>query len=550
MLVELYFRNYETCYRILHIPSFYKEYQQMLQHPENASGIFIATVLSVISIGCSLHPTNLPDGSSPAELAHKLVGLVESWMANRGRKPRQVFPMLQIQCLLAISQKANATPGSVPWVTTGILLRSAFSAGLHRDNSTFSKCTPFIGELRRRLWWTCLELDLQISVEQGMESSTRTESFDCEPPLNVDDEQLHPEMLELPPPKPFTTLTRTWFQIMLSESVPVRLEISRTVNQVTWSASFEDILRLEDRLTDIISRDHDSLCGARGAGNYMPSPFQQEQFELLNCRWILLVNLPLAGRALRDARLQYSHDQCLRIANRVHDNIKNMARNYPGQSSCLATLGGGVFVEDLAHTCHLFCSKVIQEAQAARRSIFTTNKDPHPLLEKVEDILRFLRDSNGRWKTATAVHVWLSMVLGYVRAKDAGSEDIAGGIREGLRAALQYYATNRPDAAAPGLSSTHPALHQQQQQAFPSPSPSGTRSQPAAVDDSRAPGAFPYHTNLPSSIRPDIFDSFNANFPGGYLLDDADIPQILAQISNEDMFSPWFDSWMDMPHVS
>lgn len=271
ILVNSYFRNYEASYRILHIPSFFDQYERMWSQPDQASNIFIATVLSVMSIGCSLHPTRLPDGSSAAELARRYVGIVDTWLTGRGSRPQQVLPILQIGCLLAISQNTNAIQSGVSGVTTGKLLRNAFAAGVHREPSSLTKCSIFVGELRRRLWWTCLELDLQASAELGMACSTTTNLFECGLPSSLEDEQLHADMTEMPEPKPDSVLTRTSFQRMLAESLPIRLEISRAVNKVTFDAAYEDILRLDARLSAIISRVFESSKRHIGAEETIPS---------------------------------------------------------------------------------------------------------------------------------------------------------------------------------------------------------------------------------------------------------------------------------------
>jgi hypothetical protein len=41
--------------------------------------------------------------------------------------------------------------------------------GLHRDPDIFKgRCTTFESEIRRRLWATSLELELQASIDRGM----------------------------------------------------------------------------------------------------------------------------------------------------------------------------------------------------------------------------------------------------------------------------------------------------------------------------------------------------------------------------------------------
>ena len=50
-LVNLYFNSSESIYRILHLPSFWQEYEQHWQQPNATNPIFILKLLLVMSIG-------------------------------------------------------------------------------------------------------------------------------------------------------------------------------------------------------------------------------------------------------------------------------------------------------------------------------------------------------------------------------------------------------------------------------------------------------------------------------------------------------------------
>jgi hypothetical protein len=43
------------------------------------------------------------------------------------------------------------------------------SAGLHRDPGIFgTRCSIFEAEMRRRLWATTMEIELQVSIDKGV----------------------------------------------------------------------------------------------------------------------------------------------------------------------------------------------------------------------------------------------------------------------------------------------------------------------------------------------------------------------------------------------
>lgn len=47
------------------------------------------------------------------------------------------------------------------WTLTGLLIRICQSIGIHREGTNFSNLSPFDVEMRRRLWWAIIVLDLR-----------------------------------------------------------------------------------------------------------------------------------------------------------------------------------------------------------------------------------------------------------------------------------------------------------------------------------------------------------------------------------------------------
>lgn len=85
------------------------------------------------------------------------------------------------------------------WILSGLAVRMAHSIGLHRDGSKLG-ISPFESEVRRRLWWHFLARDGRAAEDHGISSWSTVPGYDTKMPLNIDDNELRPDMKELPPP--------------------------------------------------------------------------------------------------------------------------------------------------------------------------------------------------------------------------------------------------------------------------------------------------------------------------------------------------------------
>lgn len=87
--------------------------------------------------------------------------------------------------------------------------------GLHSE-SILAKHTVFEAEMRRRLWWSLVLFDTRISEMADFRTTTLTSTWDCRPPLNVNDSDLRPEMKE-PPQAQAQFPTEAIFAVVRSE---------------------------------------------------------------------------------------------------------------------------------------------------------------------------------------------------------------------------------------------------------------------------------------------------------------------------------------------
>ena len=84
------------------------------------------------------------------------------------------------------------------WMMTGLVIKMAQYLGLQRDGANFANLSPFEIEMRRRVWWAVLNLDLRASEDQGTDLTIAHGSFDTNITLNVNDTDIEPETKKMP----------------------------------------------------------------------------------------------------------------------------------------------------------------------------------------------------------------------------------------------------------------------------------------------------------------------------------------------------------------
>jgi len=110
------------------------------------------------------------------------------------------------------------------WTMTGIAIRIAQATGLHRDGTVFN-LSPFETEMRRRLWWQVVLLDLRAAEDHGTDPTIGEQFFDTKMPLNINDEDISKDSTEFPPER--TGCTEMTFCL-------IRFEVTRTIRRLSY----------------------------------------------------------------------------------------------------------------------------------------------------------------------------------------------------------------------------------------------------------------------------------------------------------------------------
>jgi hypothetical protein len=172
-LLQKYFDTFETTFRIIHVPTFkaaYGDYWETKKDGENdeMDAIILAILACTICTSTHKHPRYNHTGSNFHSKAVVWIRTCEAWLKRQSNKHRSLAT-LQVRCLrlLALATTSLKVKEYYQEVQAHVALMR--SAGMHRDPSIFgTRCSAFEGEMRRRLWATTVELELQASIDKGM----------------------------------------------------------------------------------------------------------------------------------------------------------------------------------------------------------------------------------------------------------------------------------------------------------------------------------------------------------------------------------------------
>ncbi|EGO60529.1 hypothetical protein NEUTE1DRAFT_97696 [Neurospora tetrasperma FGSC 2508] len=343
-LVDCYLRTFESLYRVLHIPTFKRDYEalwqavsaqshpnQQLQHVDMA---FLVQVKLVLAIGATVYDQDFSLRPSAIRWVYEAL----TFTSEPEFKSRLNIKCLQTDILLLLARETAGLGGNLTWISAGSLLRTAVYMGLHRDPAHLLKRTVFAAEMHRRLWNTVLELTVSCSMNAGAPPQISLDDYDTEPPGNFHDEQLvetraddgsdHSPAVA----QPETEFTQTSVAIAMRKILPIRLAIAKFLNdlgstcrQGDMASAYHESLRLDadlraayrtlTRTFQVLSRNLNEVCwpGSSSSALLFPSKF----IDLVINRELSALHIPFYSAALHEAAYAFSRkvvvESCFKI---------------------------------------------------------------------------------------------------------------------------------------------------------------------------------------------------------------------------------------------
>ncbi|KAJ5682241.1 hypothetical protein N7462_005406 [Penicillium macrosclerotiorum] len=200
ILLEIFKTNVLPMVHIFHVPTLERTYWDALASPDELDcsneallfSIWYTAVISMEPEQCE-HVLTL---SRAVALKHYQFA-VQQAIARADLLNTQSIVLLQA-VIMFLSGLRNEDASRTTWSLTALVSHIARAMGLHRDGAAFG-LRPLDVEIRRRVWWHICLLDIRSSEYHGFEPIIHESTFDTRLPLNVNDVDLTPEMINAPP---------------------------------------------------------------------------------------------------------------------------------------------------------------------------------------------------------------------------------------------------------------------------------------------------------------------------------------------------------------
>ncbi|KAI2468402.1 hypothetical protein F4781DRAFT_269163 [Annulohypoxylon bovei var. microspora] len=257
-LVAVYLDQFEQIHRIVHIPTFKAEYQAFWDPSKTKTASFTALVLSMIAVACCLDMQSSSKfvgvKSSSIQMAEKWVRACDEWSERQSQKHRKLVHY-QIISLLFLAKKINLIKKKRFWTTSGKMIREGLTIGLHQDpDHITATISPYIAEMRRRLWATLVEFDIQSSFDQGLPTLLSSVHNDTSAPKNIDDDCFDENSHDLPVSRPASEYTPASYQNISRRSLALRIELNKLLTGPPRELEWEQVLRYGDMITHEIDQ--------------------------------------------------------------------------------------------------------------------------------------------------------------------------------------------------------------------------------------------------------------------------------------------------------
>ncbi|KAK0108680.1 hypothetical protein ONS95_003472 [Cadophora gregata] len=437
-LVACYLRTSESIYRILHIPSFHREYNQYWLNPAGTGSPFIIKLLLIMSIGAIYHQE--PDSVHWRGQALQWVYAAQSWIATPFEKKRLHISGLQIHCLILIARLDNGVAGDLVWNSAGALIRTAFQMGYHRDPKFLPQMSALHAELRRRLWATVLELNIQSSLDSGMPGLISPNDYDTEPPSNLDDDEIDEHVTATPTPKPMEVFTQSSLQIRLLSSMKLRLLIVSHSNNIRMEPSYEEVLRISSELSLVLKQNNafiTRICQASQPPRI--SQMLRNIFDTAIRRFLLTLHRPYSARATRDPRYYFSRKVCIDLAATfltypsTNPSEPVVPEGYHDDYTRMTIMRGGFCKGLIVHACMVVFSEIL--AQLEEDTSFTSQSrlGREPLKQLLRDAVTLLAKRIELAENNVKGHLFMSVVLAQIEALEDGENPEQRVMEAGLK---------------------------------------------------------------------------------------------------------------------
>lgn len=195
-LCALFIENIDPMFKLLYIPSLRSIVSDAISNVDGIpSGTYVEALLFAMYYAAITSLTReeclgLFNDGKESLLAKYRAGM-ERALSNADFLCTCDLGTLQALAIFLVAVRAN-DDSLYSWTMLGVAVRLAHSLGLHREGSQ-SGISQFTQELRRRLWWQLVVLDMRASEDMSTDPMIWEHTFNTRRPLNINDDDMDPD---------------------------------------------------------------------------------------------------------------------------------------------------------------------------------------------------------------------------------------------------------------------------------------------------------------------------------------------------------------------
>lgn len=267
-------------------------------------------------------------------------------------------------------------------------------------------------EVRRRLWATILEMNLQASLDSGVPLAISFDDFDTSSPRNINDQDIS-ESTETLSYYAETTVTDMSLQLLLLRYLRPRSDIIRRMNGAYSSFSQDEVQSLTSTLNKACRECSANLAGSNNGD--ATKVFKHNMADLLLRRFLLTLHRPLATASrIGDAGFHFSRKVCLDSATAL------LLPPHNSDFYHVAFIGGGIFKNRIIHASLAICSDLIIDMEELG-SVEWPSTYRKMLLDALREAVRQTTERIKLGETNLRLNMKLNVVLCRAQCAESGS---------------------------------------------------------------------------------------------------------------------------------
>lgn len=408
-LVELYLTTFDCCFRIVDRESFLENFAKHRDGLGTSEPSFFLQLALVMTISGPLHP-NPTICDEISRKAEEWTHVAQMWLSAPFEKNRLSVPGIQIHCLLLLSRQVNKIGADLVWISAGSLIRMAMQMGFHQDPDRLAIADMKKKELRRRLWYTILELNAHAALDAGMVPMIDEGDYNTQPPSETvegEDNESNPSYSQLS------------FQPLLAGSIALRLRIIKTINNMQGETSYDNILALSNKMNEAFCQVSTALTkNTDKKTNCATWIFASSFCSHLLQRFSLCLHFRYAIQAQGNPLQSYSMKACL-------DASLNIVALLGDELYSRVLVNGGGMFRDIITRCGIIIFMELNPKPGVSASIFAKQRSrahQEPLVEDARRVVQYAKDRVSHGDMNLKTYVSFATMMAQVEARLNGAD--------------------------------------------------------------------------------------------------------------------------------